>query len=220
MTRRRSCSPNAEWTYDPHTLSLTLTAVRHINPREEVTIAYLPPYAPFAERRMALKNLFGFDCACASCARVVVDEDGAGITASDEARAGLLSFWDTHPSFSAWASRKGDNSDFLLIEAHVDALRAIEREGLEVLSTFPRGASQWDLPYDDRAVGPVPDVVRHTDGVAMCFGALADMAGFRTWLRRAVGVRGGGFEGRQDSRLLEAWIKHPEAYPAWGLRRK
>jgi hypothetical protein len=60
----------------------------------------------------------------------------------------------------------------------------------------------------------------HVDTVAMCYGALADKAMFRTWLIAAKACRGrkknGGFE---HGILLDLWFENPSSFPVWGWRK-
>ena len=72
----------------------------------------------------------------------------------------------------------------------------IEREGLEELSSVLHSHSQWFTPDPNHGLlqpsfGPVsvPDTIRHTDGIALCYGALADVSNFRKWAARALDTR-------------------------------
>ncbi|KAF8970868.1 hypothetical protein BDZ97DRAFT_1694130, partial [Flammula alnicola] len=62
-----SCGPNAQWTWHPASFALVLTAVRAIQPGEEITIAYVAPQLPYKERRAVLWEVYGFECMCAWC---------------------------------------------------------------------------------------------------------------------------------------------------------
>ncbi|TRM70310.1 hypothetical protein BD626DRAFT_390788 [Schizophyllum amplum] len=119
-----SCSPNAKWEWDRKTLSLTLRAVRPIRAGEEITINYVDPAVPRAERRASLRTTYHFDCNCAACAR--------GDPRSDIARTELRAFGSGLPAFDVWC-RDARMPDMVLIRAHERALALIETEGLEVL---------------------------------------------------------------------------------------
>jgi hypothetical protein len=126
-------------------------------------------------------------------------------------------------------------ADDFLISAHKKALRMIEREGLQVLSSLQ--------PQCHTA--PIPDVIRHTDGIALCYGVLSDTVNFQKWVARALHARlgrtGSGLAGGLNAwigrrrhvnqgeagccdvdvrRVLEKWIGNPETFPAWGRRRE
>lgn len=165
------------------------------------------------------------------------------IEESDLARKFLTTFWDSYPSFKTWAQNLSYPDD-LLISAHKTALEMIEREGLEVLSSLQR--SQPEL-YTSNPVQlfpePVPEIIWHTDGIALCYGGLSDLANFQKWVAKAftLRLRRSGFgstvqsglgafnediewidgppEFQKMRKVLENWIENPEKFPAWGLRR-
>ncbi len=61
------CRPNAEYVYDAATLSQAVNAARDILPGEELSLSYINPLMPRAQRLAKLKRNWGFDCGCASC---------------------------------------------------------------------------------------------------------------------------------------------------------
>jgi hypothetical protein len=223
-------------------LTLFLTTLRHINIGDEITIAYTSPYLPFFRRRADLKRLFGFDCTCEWCIQILShsQESFLFIEESDTAREFLTTFWDSYPPFETWCMNPGIYAEDFLISAHKKALAMIEREGLQVLSSLQHSRAQWPT-YDDEV--PTPDVIRHTDGIALCYGVLSDPVNFQKWVARALNARlghsGSGMAGGLDAwivrrrhgnegearccdadvrRELEKWIGNPETFPAWGGR--
>ncbi|KAJ6629818.1 hypothetical protein B0H10DRAFT_1775631 [Mycena sp. CBHHK59/15] len=186
-----SCGPNAKWTWDPTSFSLSLAALRPILAGDEITVTYMTPTHSFAERRERLRAQYNFACHCAVCTHTTHSN---AVPASDAARAELRAFWARTPSFEAWC---GDSSlpDHALIDAHKRALLLIEQEGLQVLGCG-----------------------RHLDAIAMGYGALRDVAQFRAWSGRARECRFA--EERGDAvRVLERWIDEPETFPVWGWRK-
>lgn len=61
------CRPNAAYHNDPATLMMITTAVRSVTPGEELTISYLDPLAPRAERQERAHQSWGFGCSCSQC---------------------------------------------------------------------------------------------------------------------------------------------------------
>ncbi|KAJ7281033.1 hypothetical protein C8J57DRAFT_1501230 [Mycena rebaudengoi] len=184
-----ACAPNAEWTWDCDTFTLSLEAVRPILAGEEITLAYIAPLNSCARRRDALRSGFNFTCRCDSCAL----PDAAAIDASDAAREELRTFWTRIPSFEAWCP-DARLPDHLLIDAHKRALALIRQEGLHTLQYR-----------------------RHLDAIAMGYGALMDVDNFRKWTRRARDYRPAKSE--DAARVLQEWIADPASFPVWGWRR-
>jgi hypothetical protein len=73
-----SCRPNAQHAWNESEQRETVYAVRAIQPGEELTLSYSAG-GPSAERRAALKQFFGFACACEACSL-----PADGLRASDE----------------------------------------------------------------------------------------------------------------------------------------
>ncbi|KAI1871694.1 hypothetical protein JX265_005680 [Neoarthrinium moseri] len=62
-----SCRPNAQHAWNEALQRETVYAVRDVAPGEELTLSYHNG-GPSAERRAALRQFFGFECACELCA--------------------------------------------------------------------------------------------------------------------------------------------------------
>lgn len=67
------CRPNAAYYVDQSTLMHITTAVRPIDAGEEITITYLDPFAPRADRQERAQSHWGFACTCPHC--TASDED-------------------------------------------------------------------------------------------------------------------------------------------------
>ncbi|KAI3395973.1 hypothetical protein diail_612 [Diaporthe ilicicola] len=61
------CRPNAAYYVDQSTLMHITTAARPIADGEEITITYLDPLAPHADRQERAQSQWGFDCTCPHC---------------------------------------------------------------------------------------------------------------------------------------------------------
>ncbi|KAH8766205.1 hypothetical protein F5883DRAFT_556711 [Diaporthe sp. PMI_573] len=61
------CRPNAAYYVDESTLMHITTAVRPIEAGEEITITYLDPLAPHADRQERAQSHWGFACTCPHC---------------------------------------------------------------------------------------------------------------------------------------------------------
>lgn len=72
------CRPNAAYYVDQSTLMHITTAVRPIKAGEEITITYLDPLAPRADRQERAQSHWGFGCTCSYCSATadeVVESD-------------------------------------------------------------------------------------------------------------------------------------------------
>ena len=145
------------------------------------------------------------------------------IRSSDAARETLAGFWDSDlklesagsgssgllplPSFESWCLDPSLGNDVLL-STHKRALSLIESEGLEILDTHPGPG---------RHRHPMRDVGRHTDAIAMCYGALEDMDNFLAWISKAADAREAA---RPEERLaFRKWMSNPMEFPVWGWRK-
>ncbi|KKY31872.1 putative het domain protein [Diaporthe ampelina] len=61
------CRPNAAYHVDQSTLMHITTAVRPVKAGEEITITYLDPLAPRADRQERAQSHWGFGCTCPHC---------------------------------------------------------------------------------------------------------------------------------------------------------
>ncbi|PPQ72898.1 hypothetical protein CVT24_001495 [Panaeolus cyanescens] len=232
-----SCGPNARYEWDADLFALIITAVRPIQPDEEICIPYVPSELTSGPRAAALYTTYGFKCRCSFCTRPEKD-----IARADLARTILTNFWGS-PSHSSSASHmsvasfNGDASDSdddddlegvlvcrppvfehwaadlsiprdLLIKAHLHALKLIAREGLEIMDIGPRANAGRD-------------VGRHIDGLSMCYGAIEDVEKFREWTKRAEESRlkATRYEMRGDRVAFSKWLSNPASFPVWGWRK-
>ncbi|KAG6872501.1 hypothetical protein C0995_009257 [Termitomyces sp. Mi166 len=184
-----SCGPNARWEWDTSTFSLYLSAVRPIMKGDEITIHYTSCTSPRQERQSTLQNQFDFICQCSYCN--LPSEDA--VRQSDNIRVALGQFWTILPLFEEWCIDPNLPDD-MLIELHLEALRMIKQEGLQVL-----------------------DGERHVDAIAMCYGALADTKMFRAWIERVREAKGNSDPAR--ALVFATWLSNPTSFPAWGWKK-
>ncbi|KAI1331227.1 hypothetical protein F5Y16DRAFT_395664 [Xylariaceae sp. FL0255] len=90
------CRPNADYRFDPSTLTQHIHAVRPILPGEEITLSYIGLFETRATRRSRLERTWHFNCTCSLCT-----QDEAQAAASD-ARIRQIENLRTH--FSDWTS--------------------------------------------------------------------------------------------------------------------
>ncbi|KAH0580265.1 hypothetical protein H2248_001781 [Termitomyces sp. 'cryptogamus'] len=184
-----SCGPNAQWEWDISTFSLYLAVVRPIMKGDEITIHYTSCTRPRHERQAILRSQYGFICRCSYCN--LPSEDA--VHHSDNSRMALGHFWNSLPSFEGWCLDPTLPYD-MLIKLHVEALRTIKQEGLQVL-----------------------DAERHVDAIAMCYGALADTNMFRIWIER---VRDANADVDPSRAVVFAkWLSNPTSFPAWSWKK-
>lgn len=67
------CRPNAAYYVDQSTMMHITTAVRPIKAGEEITITYLDPLAPRADRQERAQSHWGFGCTCPHCSATADD---------------------------------------------------------------------------------------------------------------------------------------------------
>lgn len=184
-----SCGPNARWEWDTATFSLYLSAVRPIHKGEEITIHYTSCTQPRHDRHATLQALYGFTCTCTYCTL----PSSHAVHHSDATRSALSVFWGSLPSFEAWCLDPGMPDDALL-QRHLDALRMIKQEGLQIL-----------------------DGERHVDAIAMCYGALGDTEMFKAWTGRVRHAKVGVEPAR--ALVFAKWLSNPASFPAWGWKK-
>lgn len=139
-----SCNPNAVWSWDVSTLSLTVTALRPIALGEEITISYIPLDGDHTVRQQALKDVYGFDCTCDECTLPPYESDDRSIAVEiveeqgDEPEYSCGSGRDENmvdPIFLTLEEWCADSTlpNNILINAHKNALYYIEQQNLESL---------------------------------------------------------------------------------------
>jgi hypothetical protein len=196
-----SCSPVAALRWDPKTLTMTLYAVRNVDKGEEITISYIDPLHPLAERQRILRQKYGFTCSCAKCSL-----DSGPRTVSDENRTKLRK-WLSDPNrrtFQNWLSDTEGEIDRKKVQAYskelIEFLKLLKNEHLQVLR------SVW---------------MEVTDLIARMLIAMADPSS-RSKLEVARDVWNvdktiiSGIEDQVG--LYESWIQDPGMAPFFGLR--
>ncbi|TPX09823.1 uncharacterized protein E0L32_009014 [Thyridium curvatum] len=63
------CRPNADYWFDPETLTQYIHAVRPIAAGEEITISYMDPVNTRKNRMHKLHHVWGFKCSCSQCTK-------------------------------------------------------------------------------------------------------------------------------------------------------
>lgn len=84
-----------------------------------------------------------------------------------------------------------------------------EREGLE---GFNGGGVCKDAPA----------YMKHIDALVMCYGALADIQGFKLWVGKArdVKVAEGSLESAAHVKVLDMWLREPRKFYVWGWKER
>lgn len=94
------CRPNADYYFDVETFTHNIHAVRPIAAGEEITVSYIDPVQPRAERLQRLDTSWHFPCSCSLCA-----QDAHAAAASDARLAQIeqlrRQFRDYEPSSQA-----------------------------------------------------------------------------------------------------------------------
>lgn len=173
----------------------------------------MSPHLTSEERRSTLHSLYSFDCICSFCQ----SRSPRTLAEGDDARLKVLSFWDRVPSdplapglpsFQDWCEDLSLPPE-LLINAHLEAVDLIEREGLQIVNTH---SGSGRTPHPGRDLG------MHFDNLAMCYGALGDVDNFQKWIGRALESRG---DERPEERIaFRKWMSNPMSFPAWACRVK
>jgi hypothetical protein len=221
-----SCDPNAVWSWNASTLTLTLAALRPISPGDEITISYISLSGNHASDRETLKKQYGFECTCEECtlpSYVAVNSNAIvysnRVTEPSTAAAGIQASNSDKttpdscdlPTFEEWY-QDSRLPETLLIDAHKRALRRIYQQKL---------ASSYLTPLDTYPKPPSLDATaqlmdNHVEVIAMCYGALGDVASFRKWItisKDASGVR-------PDRKVVfNRWLSDPSSFPLWRRRR-
>ncbi|KIK65258.1 hypothetical protein GYMLUDRAFT_39618 [Collybiopsis luxurians FD-317 M1] len=208
-----SCGPNAIWCFNQLTFTLTLSAVRKIAPGEEITISYINPFLPRHVRRAQLDSRWKFFCHCKHCD--IPWTFLGGVAQSDMARQELSTFFEKLPDWEDWCLENRSGSyDHDLVEMHIRAVQLREKEGLEGF----QGGSQGNEPGSSS----IKDVafMKHIDALVMCYGALADVQGFRIWVGRAKEVKAAeGLGTASHVKVLDTWLREPRKFHVWGWKR-
>ena len=71
-----SCKPNAQYLWRSDLKREIVFAMRPITKGEQITVSYILPRMPVAQRQQRLQKLFGFTCACISCVNANEETDG------------------------------------------------------------------------------------------------------------------------------------------------
>ncbi|KAI0490439.1 hypothetical protein F4859DRAFT_8000 [Xylaria cf. heliscus] len=126
-----SCRPNCAYFFDPNTFTQNVVAARYIQPGEELSIAYIDPILPQAERFKKLKA-WGFECSCERCSA-----SATKVAESDQNIVEIQSLWQETDNYSS-SSRATPAMAERLISLY-------EKEGLQsrIQEAYYRAALEW-----------------------------------------------------------------------------
>jgi hypothetical protein len=204
-----SCGPNAAIKWDLATLSASLYALRPIQSGEEILKTYIDPIQPRATRVATLLKNYRFSCDCPWCDLhhsadnksstsnenpIFNPQQLTQIAASDNNRALLVKWIFTHPGYLKWSTDLCRPDD-LVINAHLEALALIDKEGLHGLQNL------------------------FTEEIAMCYAILGDEVEFRRWGERIVQLS--RVENPPLAAKFEEWLQDPPGkIKRWAWRKK
>ncbi|XP_006457099.1 hypothetical protein AGABI2DRAFT_181453 [Agaricus bisporus var. bisporus H97] len=207
-----SCSPNAQWSWDASTLTLTVTALRPIATGEEITISYIPLYSDPTLRQQILKDAYGFDCVCDECTLPpyeVEEHRSATVDKPDYTSDGDNVTMDS----SNLESLRSASLDVpILPEVHSDHDQKVQQYWEDqTFYTNIGGSSTLD----------VADAIdKHTEIIAMCYGALGDVMNFRNWIacvKEAKVSKGADADVRI---VFNKWLANPSSFPYWNRKAR
>ena len=200
-----SCVPNAHVSWDLHTLTYALRALRPIRPGEEITISYLSSaLLPYAARQEELQRRYAFRCACEAC-----KIEGVMREKSDMARAFLAQ--RASPDANA-------QDDALLDQWIAEGARAAanphhtkQRNVSAQLDGFRLAQATWDLMERE---GCVPDALWEPvlARLVKAYSVLCDEERVRKYARRAAELRM-AFTGKDGG--WTAVAEHPRETEWW-----
>ncbi|KAI0434776.1 hypothetical protein F5Y09DRAFT_295603 [Xylaria sp. FL1042] len=126
-----SCRPNCAYFFDSNTFSQKVVAVRDIQPREELSVAYIDPIMLRSERQMLLKG-WGFECSCERCSA-----NATQVAESDGNITEIQRLWRELDNYSASSRATPAMAERLILLYH--------REGLEsrIQEAHYRAAVEW-----------------------------------------------------------------------------
>ena len=213
-----SCGPNAAIKWDLATPSASLYALRPIRSGEEILKTYIDPVLPRATRVATLLKNYRFLCDCPWCdvhhhhyqpessdnndavttpsneKPAFSPAELAQIAASDNNRALLVKWIFTHPGYLKWSTDLCRPDD-LVINAHLEALALIDKEGLQGLQNL------------------------FTEEIAMCYAILGEEVEFRRWGQRVVQLS--RVEDPPLAARFEEWLENPpKKFKRWAWRKK
>ncbi|KAJ6499033.1 hypothetical protein C8R45DRAFT_1126089 [Mycena sanguinolenta] len=189
-----SCSPNVVHHFDPQSFTLTVHTTRAIAKGEEIVYSYIDLASATTReaRRSLLRKRYHFDCVCDRC--VLPD---AAVSESDTRRQRIReTSRDVTAVFQAWYRTDGQDDLQKVIAFHLAAVEDMRIEGLS------------HHPY-----------FLHVSLLAMCFAALEDIRGFRSWMGKARDVALSNLASDAALDMLK-YIVYPETFPGWGSARR
>ncbi|KAK7005761.1 SET domain-containing protein [Favolaschia claudopus] len=191
-----SCSPNVIHRFDPESFALTIHSIRPINEGEELLRSYidLNSLPTREQRRLMLRSLCNFDCACERCTL----PSAAAIRESDLRRQKICQtkIETIEAPLIAWYLNNGRYDIQKVIDFHLAAVEDMRVEGLHPETYF-----------------------QHLRMLAICFAAIEDTRRFRVWMGKARDVASANSD-LDAAREMWEYIVEPDKYPEWGLAQR
>jgi hypothetical protein len=186
-----SCSPNASYTFDFESWTLSVTAARHISAGEEITFAYTDVLECRASRRKVLLETRHFECVCDACDNPRPEE----VAASDRRREELKNWARTAPVMWMWLSDFSLPDDYVL-QPHLRALELMQEEGLHL-----------------------PQRAEHLSAIVNAYSAMGDRVKFIEWMEKLEEYRRSTGNIREAEKIRRL-IVTPELDSEWEIRAK
>lgn len=197
-----SCGPNLRNIWDSCLFTMSTQAVRPIRAGEELTIEYINPFLPYAERQSILKNTFKFKYECQYCTETT--------PTSDQNRQKVMpniTFVDFNSIYNRLIVSQNNTlpRNFvrqevkLLVKKLKETLATITKEGVEATAA------------------PIVYVC-----LMKLSGVLGDKKEFKKWGFKTIQSPMDYIEfndGEKMYRKVEQWIdwvKSPKKFPGWG----
>jgi hypothetical protein len=191
-----SCSPNVVHRFDPQSFALVVHAIRPIAKGEEIVYSYIDLNSTTTReaRRSLLRDLCHFECQCDRCGL----PDAIAVLESDLRRQRIrdTKHEEIVAPLDAWYRGNGRGDLKKVIAFHLAAVEDMRIEGL------------YHQPY-----------FLHISSLAICFAALEDIRGFRSWMGKARDVAISNLATDAAQEMLKH-IVYPETFLYWGLAQK
>lgn len=243
-----SCRPNAKWSWDASTFTLTVTALRPIATGEEITISYIELHSDPTVCQQILQDAYGFDCVCEECTLPPYEvehhlcatkerrnDEPKNVSECDDLIMDSIFF-----PFHEWCDDPTLPDDFLL-KAHKNALYRLENSNLQNLQSASLNVpvlpevhvnhdqkvqQYWEdqMFYTNIGCATTLDIAdavdKHTEIVAMCYGALGDVTNFRNWISLVKEARVSKGADMEVRILFNKWLANPSSFSYWNRKAR
>lgn len=188
-----SCVPNVNNRWDARAQLLVFRAVRDIEAGEEMCLGYGKLLATRDERRVEMREKFGFECQCEACSL-----DGAALEESDARRECLGLLYDAH--------LKGEYKDPLEGIGEVKVTPSVP--SLIITHLISQAVVALRLLREERL--PVFESTFYLTGFHCC-ASVSDFANARSWACRALDASRAAF-GDEHATHWKRYISDPRTY--------